>query len=641
MSEWWSADPVVNAPAATLATLDPAHRDLAIRTIYGEAANEPDQGQAAVAAVIKNRMQAGRYGGDSVPGVVLAKNQFEPWWSNDGRSRMMALKQNDPIYQKIGGIVDQVFGGQMEDPTGGATHFVAPAAQAALGRNMPSWAQGDGQAIGRHTFFAPEGRVQQATANWWANDPVAQPDSPARFSAPPEGGNFRTVREGMSEPAPPPPGIMDKLAQAWANPAPGGLMSMVKPITQGVNTMMQAGHGDIPMTGPDGHTNPAVIDASWEAAKGLTPMTAAPGGVAAAAIGKGLPVAQSAREAVVPAAAELKAAATAGYKAPEVTGLEIKPTAINEWSQATKAKLTEHGLDDTQAAGTWKVLDKLEKAPDGAVVTGQNIHSIRKTLGNAAREKGADGGATPNAVAARSAIEDLDALIPNLAAKDVVKGDPAAAAAKWTEANANYTAFKQAQALDNKVQAAELRASSSNSGQNVANAIRQNVRQMYLNPKVSAGWSPEVGAAAKQIIEGTAGENTVRWFGNVMGGGGGMGALLSGAIGGTLTGGPGMALPVAGFALNSIANRMTQSQAAKLSEMIRSSAPLANTMNDFEKAATEYVTRQTPRAIAQASLAARNLSNNLRDAGFSLTPADIMRSLQGPVKSAADNNQQN
>lgn len=143
--------------------LDPRERDLAIRTIYGEAAREPDEGKAAVAAVIRNRVLAGRYGGDTVRSVVLAKNQFEPWNGGPARARMLALRPGTPDYDRIGDIVDGIWSGQVPDPTKGATHFFAPAAQAALGRNVPAWARGQqGQAIGRHTFYAPEGRVTGA-----------------------------------------------------------------------------------------------------------------------------------------------------------------------------------------------------------------------------------------------------------------------------------------------------------------------------------------------------------------------------------------------------------------------------------------------------------------------------------------------
>jgi spore germination cell wall hydrolase CwlJ-like protein len=60
--------------------LDPVSRDLLIRTVIGEAGAEPDEGKAAVAGVVLNRLRSGDYG-DSVAKVVLAKNQFEPWGS--------------------------------------------------------------------------------------------------------------------------------------------------------------------------------------------------------------------------------------------------------------------------------------------------------------------------------------------------------------------------------------------------------------------------------------------------------------------------------------------------------------------------------------------------------------------------------
>lgn len=183
MSDWWAADPIAEQ-TPRVPGLDQRARDMAIRTIYGEAAQEPDEGMAGVAAVIRNRVEAGRYGGKDVPSVVLAKNQFEPWNTDGGRLRMSSLKPDSPAYQRIGSIVDRVFSGDMPDPTNGATHFFAPQAQAALGRNVPSWAQGEGQPIGRHTFYAPDGRVQRTSApggEWWANDPIAN----QKLGAPP------------------------------------------------------------------------------------------------------------------------------------------------------------------------------------------------------------------------------------------------------------------------------------------------------------------------------------------------------------------------------------------------------------------------------------------------------------------------
>ncbi len=648
MTDWWSDAPVVGQPA-----LDTRARDYAIRTVYGEAANEPDTGQAAVAAVIKNRMDAGRYGGTSVPAVVLAKNQFEPWNDPKARARMMALAEDHPAYQKIGGLVDSIFTGQMPDPTNGATHFVAPEAQAALGRSMPSWAQGDGQAIGRHTFFAPEGRVQTAAApsgDWWSSSPIVsgapQDSGGGQFAAPlPDGGNFRTAREGIAPPAPtnaPRKGtILPTSIDAQGNvsfDSNAGLLGMLK---SAVTLPGDVASGKVQMMGPDGHTNPEAIQRSAQLAS-VVPMASAPGGAFAAQVGKGLPVRQAPTEAVTPSIQELKNAATAGYKSPEVTDLAIKPNTVAEFAQATKAALNKEGFDDTAtvARGTFQILDKLEKAPEGAFVTGQNLHSLKKTFGNAAKEVGADGLPTPNAAAARQAMKAVDEFIGGVAEKDIVSGDPAAALSAWKTADANYSAAKTAEGIDRKVIQAQNRAGATNSGQNVANTVRQRLATVMNSPEF-ARFKPDEQEMIRQIVHGTPTANAVRFVGKLLGGGGGLGAISAAAIGGYATGGPGAIAPVVGFALNALSNRMTTNQAAKLSEMIRARAPLAKSMEDFGKKAVEYQTAQTPRTISATALAARNLSNNLKDAGILMSPADIFKSLQGPVRSAAEQDQQN
>jgi hypothetical protein len=109
--------------------LDPpsgADRDAAIRTVYGEAGDEPTKGQLAVAAVIRNRAVDGGYGGNTPTAVVQAPNQFEPWNGGPAKDRMLALSPSDPKYAAIGKVVDAAYGtgGRApEDPTEGMTHF--------------------------------------------------------------------------------------------------------------------------------------------------------------------------------------------------------------------------------------------------------------------------------------------------------------------------------------------------------------------------------------------------------------------------------------------------------------------------------------------------------------------------------------
>ena len=137
---------------------DPEERDYLIRTIAFEAADEADEGKAAVAHVILNRKRIGRWG-DNIKDVVTRPWQFEPWMTR--RTEMEKLSTDDPRYQDAARIADAVLTGQTPDPTAGATHFLNPAVvRQRRGGSLPSWARGEGQPIGRHTFYYPnEGGV--------------------------------------------------------------------------------------------------------------------------------------------------------------------------------------------------------------------------------------------------------------------------------------------------------------------------------------------------------------------------------------------------------------------------------------------------------------------------------------------------
>jgi hypothetical protein len=140
-----------------ISSYDPEDRDYLIRTIAFEAGEEPDEGKAAVAHVVLNRTKSGRWG-DTIKDVVTRPWQFEPWMTR--RKEIGRLSPNDPRYQDAARIADAVLSGQMPDPTAGATHFLNPTiVRQRRGGSLPSWAQGEGQPIGQHTFYAPNGGV--------------------------------------------------------------------------------------------------------------------------------------------------------------------------------------------------------------------------------------------------------------------------------------------------------------------------------------------------------------------------------------------------------------------------------------------------------------------------------------------------
>src|SRR5215207_906484 len=96
------------------------YRDLLIRTVIGEAGNQSDEGKAAVAHVVLNRLRAGGYGED-IPSVLFKPYQFEPW--NTRRRELLSIKPDSDAYRSAAPVVDAVLSGQLDDPTKGATHF--------------------------------------------------------------------------------------------------------------------------------------------------------------------------------------------------------------------------------------------------------------------------------------------------------------------------------------------------------------------------------------------------------------------------------------------------------------------------------------------------------------------------------------
>ena len=137
-------------PANALPAGDAATRDLAIRTIAGEAGGESDIGKAGVAAVLKNRLASGQFGPD-MQSVILAPKQFSLWNPGDpAGDTARKLSTDSPTYQKIGAIYDGVMSGQTPDPTGGATHYYNPhVASPAWG---PKLAAQNDVTIGNHRF---------------------------------------------------------------------------------------------------------------------------------------------------------------------------------------------------------------------------------------------------------------------------------------------------------------------------------------------------------------------------------------------------------------------------------------------------------------------------------------------------------
>lgn len=207
--------------------VDGQTRDLLIRTVIGEAAREPEEGQAAVAHTVLNRVNSGRFGGD-IPSVLFAPRQFEPW--NTRRQELMAISPESPEYRRAAQIVDGVLAGQIPDPTQGATHFQNPdIVRQRNNANGMRWFQdmvnnGSAVRIGQHVFGSPDSQPGQ----------IAQVASAG--AAPARASDAAPVAGGGN------PGLAQVAQATGAMPGQPPIRNIVSPrIMPGLNAFSTAG----------------------------------------------------------------------------------------------------------------------------------------------------------------------------------------------------------------------------------------------------------------------------------------------------------------------------------------------------------------------------------------------------------------
>ena len=106
------------------------------KTIWGEARGESDEGKAAVGWVIRNRAEKPRWWGLTIAGVCLKKWQFSCWNPSDPNAEKIANLSDEELSPFIL-IAESVLDGEIDDPTGGATHYHVHGM-----KNMPKWSEG-------------------------------------------------------------------------------------------------------------------------------------------------------------------------------------------------------------------------------------------------------------------------------------------------------------------------------------------------------------------------------------------------------------------------------------------------------------------------------------------------------------------
>lgn len=222
---------------------------------------------------------------------------------------------------------------------------------------------------------------------------------------------------------------------------------------------------------------------------------------------------------------EIIKSANSQYKSIREGGATIPANEMPLFAAQAKNALSGR-FNEANAASVYKTLDKLEAPPAGATFSAGDLLNVRQGLSDAAKETAQVSPgvfrSTPQAAAASIVKSQLDEFVK--------QRNPALADAISAASNERRLGGV-AEALGNKALRAELNASSANSGMNIENAIRQQVKTIVARPDQLKKFTPEVQKMMREIVDGNPTINTLRFVGNLLGGGGGLGMYTTGMLG--------------------------------------------------------------------------------------------------------------
>lgn len=238
------------------------------------------------------------------------------------------------------------------------------------------------------------------------------------------------------------------------------------------------------------------------------------GGALTGAAAGSVRLAPAAAEAAAPTINQVEAAKTAAYKAVDNSGVKFTPEAFSDLTQKIAKAMDEAGFSAGQhpkASNMIKDIGASMRAQGGYSPTLSQLDKLRFQIGRDVASA-SDKGDRAMGVVMRKQIDNFI----NSAGPDEITGaaDPAAGAALLTTARDMNTRLEKLKSLDNLDEAASDRAAATGTGANGENAARQN---MIRFKNSTDNLTPDEKAAVQKAIDGTFGQNALRYVGARLG----------------------------------------------------------------------------------------------------------------------------
>jgi hypothetical protein len=307
-------------------------------------------------------------------------------------------------------------------------------------------------------------------------------------------------------------------------------------------------------------------------------------------------------------------------------------------SYAARLRAALEGADfiDEQAKPVFAVIDVLKRIEDGGKATVADLQKIKKIAG-----KSFGSADKPTRDAAAVAVKEVMRMIGEAS-------KPAAQALK--RGDEIHSTALAVQDLQRKAAVADLRKGRAGYGGNAVNSMRQ-----VLSPIVEKDikglktlYKPDEIQAMREIVEGTEATNALRLVGmaspskGALSTIGGIGAGVTGAA--TGFGGLGFLIPALGAASNKLATVLQGKQIERLAGLVAKRSPMyaeavARAVTRYERAQMEFINNPSANTLTAYIGASRALSSGLAKDGIEIASGTLLKAIQAPVKSAAEEDQ--
>lgn len=317
-----------------------------------------------------------------------------------------------------------------------------------------------------------------------------------------------------------------------------------------------------------------------------------------------------------------------GYPA-AATGPTFHPEMMGTLVSHIEDKMKEGGSRDYVAPKTFRAIQELKN--ENSVEGMQKVRSLIGGIGERGdREERYAGGM------AKEAIDDF------------LKRNTPEQAEILDRANANFAAASRSKKIETALDVAGLRTGRAGYGGNAVNAARQ-VLSPFVEKALKGnkqGFSSDEIQAMRDIVEGTKATNRLRQAAMFAPEKGGVSLGVGMEIGHAVAGVPGMAaLPILGRAANKLADKMTEGQINRLSELVRKRSPayaeaVTASANKYADAMDKFVASPDRPNFIKFVVASRSLAAGMQRDGIGLSSGDLIKQFHSPVPAAAEDEQQ-